>query len=447
MGRKATETRRIALEILEAVDAQNVKLHIAVRNVLDKYDYMDPRDKAFIKYLTEGVIQYRIKLDYCIDQYAKVKGRIKPVVRRFLRMGTFQILYMDQVPDSAACNETVMLAAEKGLNNLRGFINGVLRNISRQKNCFEWPANNLSVEYSMPQWICDYLGTHFTKEQVLAILKSSLERRKLIIRINDNLNSDETENLLARMKESGVCASRHPYSKRAYILENASKVSDLPGFDNGKIMVQDISSQLAVELAGIKQGDSCIDMCGAPGGKTVLAAVKCGSEGHVESRDLYDYKAEMIRENVERCGLRNVTVRVQDATEYTPESCDSADVVICDLPCSGLGVLGRKNDIKYNVTAESVKELAELQRNILAMAVKYVKPGGILIYSTCTITTEEDEDNYKWIRDNLELEPVSIEDCLPKELECDTAGAGYIKLLPGIYDSDGFFISKFRKRK
>lgn len=451
MSKKATLSRRIVLEILENTQGSGEKLGVFLRSVLNKYDYIDPRDKAFIKYLTEGVVSYQIKLDYVIGQFAKVKGKMKPLIRHILRMGIFQIMYMDSVPDEAACNESVNLAVDRGMGQLRGFVNGVLRNVSRNKDKIKWP-DDMSVIYSCPKWICDMIVKEYGKEKADTILASTLKSAPINIRLRENLDNKIKEEVINAIKEAGHNPVKHPYLSYAYTLENVPGMENVPGFMEGYITVQDVSSQLLVECAGIKEGDHIIDMCAAPGGKSIHAADKCGSSGHVEARDLTEFKTDLIEENIERMQVTNTSVKVWDGTVEDNKAIESADIVICDLPCSGIGVIGRKNDIKYNISPESVKELASLQRAILDNAVKYLKKGGILMYSTCTITKSENIDNRKYIIEEKGLKPLSIEDSIAKALIEDdpTAAAtikeGYLQLLPGLHRCDGFFISKYIKQ-
>lgn len=445
MSKKATLTRRIVLEILESTRDSGEKLGVFLRNVLNKYDYMEPRDKAFIKYLTEGVVSMRIRLDYVISKYANVKGRIKPIIRDILRMGIYQIMYMDSVPDSAACNESVNLAIDRGQGALKGFVNGVLRNISRDKDNIKWPEDN-SVLYSVPQWICERIENDYDKTIATTILSKSLEPSPIIIRLRENLSDSVKEQVLSELEKAGHNPTVHPYLSYAYYIDNVSGMDSVPGFADGYITVQDVSSQLLIELAGIKPGDKIIDMCAAPGGKSIHAADKAGNQGCVDARDLTYNKTDLIEENLERMDVNNVVTHCMDATILDEQSIDTADVVICDVPCSGLGVMGRKSDIKYHVSSEDVTSLAELARAIISNGCQYLKSGGTLMFSTCTILKEENENNRQWIINNLPLEPVSIEEMLPDELKGSTGNDGYMQLLQGVHQCDGFYITKFRKK-
>ena len=272
------------------------------------------------------------------------------------------------------------------------------------------------------------------------------------------------QELAERLAKRGVAVTKAPYLPYALQIEGYDYLGALPEFREGLFQVQDVSSMLAVEAAGVKPGDYCMDICAAPGGKSLLLAEKTGPEGLVDARDLTEYKAELIRENARRLGAENIRVSVRDASVPDGISEGKADVLIADLPCSGLGVLGKKTDLKYRMTREQQEELAALQRNILSTAQAYVKPGGTLVYSTCTIGRAENEENVRWFLEHFPYEPVSLKGCLPEELtEKLTEGQtlpesfsgeapektmeqGYLQLLPGVYPCDGFFIARFRKK-
>lgn len=451
MSKKSSLTRTIALELMMELEADNQKLHILVRGTLDKYSYLDKRDRAFLQYLIEGTVTRRITLDYIIDLYAGGK-KIKPIIRNILRLSLFQIMYMDSVPDSAACNEAVNLAIDNGLSGLKGFVNGLLRNVSRNKQELQWPDENdtnmfYSALYSIPPWMVKYLTNLYGKEDTRRILEASLERGQICLRFDERLTNEERVSIIDQLIASGARISKHPYLDYVYTTDRADIVASSTYFRDGAITIQDISSVMAVELAGIKAGDYVIDMCAAPGGKSVHASLKCGPNGHVEARELQANKLHLIEENAARMKADNIEVICQDATVVSQDSIDKADVVICDVPCSGLGVMGRKCDIRYNVSKGQLKDLQALGRAIIDNGARYVKKGGILLYSTCTITREENLDNRQYILDKGMFEPVSIEKNLPDELRNTTGAEGYLQLLQGIHSSDGFFISVFRRIK
>ena len=451
MSNKNLNMRELALGVLLEISGGEEYSHIALRNVLEKYQYLEKQERAFLTRLVEGTTEKRIWCDYVIEQFSSVKIRkMKPVIREILRMSAYQIGYMDSVPDSAVCNEAVKLARKKGFQQLGGFVNGVLRNLARHIREIKYPememqpALALSVRYSVPEWIVSIWIKRWGEERTERILSAFEERRPLNIRVNqERITGSE---LKERLEKRGIKVTEVDSLPGALGIEGYDYLAGLPEFQEGLFQVQDLSSMLAVEAAGVKKGDYCIDVCAAPGGKTVYMAEKAGADGYVDARDLTEYKAELIRENCRRLGLSNTGVSVKDACVKDEASVGKADVVLADLPCSGLGVIGKKTDIRYRMSQEQQGELAKLQREILDTVQSYVKPGGTLLYSTCTINPEENEENAEWFLENYPFEAVSLEDCLPEKYAGETGAKGYVQLLPDVHGCDGFFIAKFRKK-
>ncbi|MCD8380931.1 MAG: 16S rRNA (cytosine(967)-C(5))-methyltransferase RsmB [Lachnospiraceae bacterium] len=446
-------TRELAVELLMSVEREEGFSSDLIRGTLNKYDYLDRREKAFLKRLTEGCIEKQLYLDFILDQYSNTPVRkMKPFIRALLRSGVYQILWMDQVPDRAAINEAVKLAGRRNFSNLKGFVNGVLRSVStaNAEGTLPVPSREnlteyLSVTHSVAAWLVEKWRQDLGDEKTERMLLAFEEPQPVTIRLREFLSAGECEELLALMREQGVEISQHPYLPYAYRLTNLEGVHRLPGYQQGLFAVQDISSMLCVEAAGIREGDFVLDVCAAPGGKACLAADKTGQNGRVLARDVSDIKLSAVEENAGRLQIDWLSVQLFNAAEFDETMEEKADVVLADLPCSGLGILGKKQDIRYHVTPESLLELQSLQRQILDVAVRYVKPGGTLIYSTCTIEPLENEDNRDYVIKELGLEPESIEPYLPEELLRDSAKDGYMQLLPGQDVSDGFFISRFRK--
>ncbi len=445
-------TRELVLGILLEVTRDGEYSHIALRNVLQKYQYLDKKDRAFITRVTEGTLERMIEIDYIINQFSNVKvNKMKPVIRCILRSAVYQIKYMDAVPDSAVCNEAVKLAEKKGFRTLKGFVNGVLRNIVRNKDRITYPKesdtlNYLSVKYSMPIWILEQWLAVYKKETVEKMLAGFLEEKPTTIRCN--LSRYTKEEVVQSLEKEGVHVDNHPYLSYALWITSYNYLAELESFQKGMFSVQDISSMLVSHLAAPKKGDCIIDVCAAPGGKALHMAELLEGSGSVEARDLTDYKVNLIQENILRADVSNMSAVKWDATVLDENSVEKADVVIADLPCSGLGVLGKKTDLKYKMSAEGQKELAALQREILSKVQKYVKPEGTLVYSTCTIHKAENIDNVHWFLENYpEFELDSIKGLLCDELKADVQEEGVLQLLPGIHESDGFFIAKFKKVK
>ena len=430
----AENAREIVLDSLLEMERNKVYSHQLIKNVLDKYDYLDIQEKRFMKRLAEGCIERRIELDYYLDRFSTVPvNKMKPLIRCLMRMGVYQIVYMDSVPDSAACNECVKLAAKRKFANLKGFVNGVLRKIASSKDKLPLPdakddsVQYLSVKYSVPKWIVEMWINEYDWDTTEKILEACMKVHPVSIRFKTSLTEAERALYVKKWQNKGVIVK--PLSELSYMysIEGVDGITTLEGFAEGAFTVQDISSALSVEAADIRATDYCMDICAAPGGKTLLAAEKAAK---VLSRDVSEYKTSYIYENCTRLGLEDkVEVQVWDATVRDESKTEWADVVIMDVPCSGLGVLGKKRDIKYNVTPESLESLALLQRQIVENSWQYVKKGGTLLYSTCTIHRAENQEMSRWMCENF-----------PFELEEEK------QFLPGLSAGDGFYYAKLRRK-
>lgn len=451
---KAISERELVLEILMEVTEHSQYSHRVLRDVLGKYQYLDKKERAFITRVTEGTLEHMIELDYILDEFSKVKVRkMKPVIRNILRSAVYQLKYMDTVPDSAVCNEAVKLAVKKGFAGLRGFVNGVLRNVARNLTQVQYPKDpveRLSVQYSMPMWILKLWLLEYEPQIVEAMLSDFQREKPLMIRsrLDKEDIRQEAEVLQKYLKAEGVQISSHCYLPYAFSISHYDYLEDLESFREGMFSVQDVSSMLVCEAAAPQTGDVVLDVCAAPGGKSIQMAEKLKGTGLVEARDLTGYKVGLIRDGMERVGLSNMRAVQMDARIEDADSVEKADIVIADLPCSGLGVLGKKTDLKYKITREGIESLVKLQREILSVVKAYVKPGGTLVYSTCTINPAENRDNVHWFLEQYpEFSLLDIRDRLCSELRCDVQEKGWLQLLPGIHKSDGFFLACFQREK
>lgn len=443
MMTKETDSREIALDILLEILERGGYSHIILRQALNKYQYLDKSERAFISRIAEGTVEYLLQIDYIIDSFSNTKvSKMKPVIRTILRMSVYQLIYMDRVPDSAVCNEAVKLAVKRKFTGLKGFVNGVLRNISRNKEGLSWP--NDSVRYSMPAWIVSMWEESYGRETAVTMMESFLKNKKTTVRCN--LAKASKEEIIQSLRNQGAEVSESGISEAVLCIEKYDYMEGLEAFQKGYIQVQDLSSSFVGEIADPKKGDYVIDVCGAPGGKSIHIADKLDGTGMVEVRDLSLLKINMVEENIRRCGYLNIRTKVQDALVTDPDSVEKADIVIADLPCSGLGIIGRKPDIKYRMTPDALESLAALQRNILTVAQAYVKPGGRLIFSTCTINRKENEENAGWFLEQFPFDCISLKGKLGEKLDSAAANRDFIQLLPGIHPCDGFFIAAFQKR-
>lgn len=428
----AENTREIVLDALLEVERNHVFFSQLIKDVLDKYNYLDSQDKRFIKRLAEGCIERRIELDYYLNRYSTVPvNKMKPLIRCLLRMGVYQIVYMDKIPDAAACDEAVKLAIKRKFVNLKGFVNGVLRKISRNKENLPLPNDSdvlefLSVKYSMPEWIVRLWIQDYGVEDTKVMLKALADIHPISVRFRTDLTDKQRDEYVNIWKEQGVKVKQSDILPYVYTVEAVDGVSSLKGFEEGAFTIQDISSVLCVEAAGINDSYNCMDICAAPGGKTMLAAEKAAQ---VLARDVSAQKTALIMQNCERMQLTGkVMTEVWDATEDDETKHGKMDVVFMDVPCSGLGVMGKKRDIKYHVSAESMESLVELQKQIVDNSWQYVKEGGVLMYSTCTIHKKENQDMSRFICENY-----------PFVLEEEK------QILPGFMEADGFYFARMRR--
>lgn len=423
--------RELILEILLMITKEGEYSHIALRQVLDQYQYLDKKERSFITRVVNGTLERMIEIDYILNQFSKVKvNKMKPVIRTIMRSSIYQLKYMDAIPPAAVCNEAVKLAGKRGFSQLKGFVNGVLRNISRNLEKVEYPEEdlrNMSVKYSLPTWILEQWIGDYGKEKAELMAEASLETPPLSVRFNEDKIAKK--DLMDLLRRENVEVAEVEGLPCALYLSGYDRLTALDSFNKGYYQVQDVSSMQVAYLANPREGAYCIDVCAAPGGKAIHVAELLKGSGRVEARDLTDYKVDLIWDNIERSGLDNIEAKRQDATILSKDSVDKADLVIADLPCSGLGVLARKVDLKYKMTLESQRELEHLQRQILSTVKSYVKPGGTLIYSTCTVNKKENTLNAHWFeRENPDF-----------HLELEE------QRLQGIHEGDGFYIARFRR--
>lgn len=460
-------SRELILDILLEILERNSYSHAVLHQALGKYQYLEKPERALITRTVEGTLEYLISIDAVLNRYSKTPvKKMKPLIRTLLRMSVYQILYLDRIPDSAVCNEAVKLAVKRKFGGLKGFVNGVLRTVSREKETIirEWLSpgaiqdltlpedaadirlsapTRASVALSLPEWLLslwtDELGWEQTKRMGMAFLKEAPTS------VRCNLHLASVEEITDSLRKQGVSWKHSPYSPKVLLLSGYDYLEKLTAFSRGWIQVQDVSSVLAGEAARPKKGDYVIDVCAAPGGKSLhMADMLCGT-GFVEARDVSVQKVELIEENICRTGFANVRARVQDALIFDANSVEKADVLVADLPCSGLGIIGKKPDIKYNMSPEAMDELVKLQREILSVVWQYVKPGGILVYSTCTIHRAENQGNMEWMTSRLPFERVDIAERFPEEVREASMREGWMQFLPGKHACDGFFVGVLRR--
>ena len=403
-------------------------------------DRLDRRDAALAARLCYGVLQNRLKLDFYLQQL--LTGKLKdlhPVVRDILHLGLYQLYEMDKVPSSAAVNESVDLAKKycKKQRYAPGLVNAVLR-----KAADTAPAEptGWQEKYSHPQPLIDLLKGYVGKNQIEPMLRANNDAPDTVAQVNTlKITADA---LRERLAGEGVTARPHGWMPDCLVLQNTGNLENLPSFREGLFYIQDAAAKLSVLCACLTENAKVLDCCAAPGGKSFAAAIAMGGTGSIISCDIYRHKAELIAQGAQRLGLTGLTARQLDATLSVPEWKGAMDAVIADVPCSGLGIIRKKPDIRYKDLRE-MAALPALQLRILNNQAGYVRPGGVLLYSTCTLVRAENEGVVEaFLQENPDfyLEKLSLPAALPEN------GTGMLALVPGQYDTDGFFIARLRRK-
>ncbi len=440
---KQNSTREIALDVLLEVQEEGKPSHVVLKQALDKYRYLEKQDRAFLTRLVEGTLEYELQLDEVLNRYSKTKvSKMKPLIRALLRMSVYQLLYMERVPDPAVCNEAVRLAKKRRFEGLSGFVNGVLRTIAREKQNIAFSEPWLA--YSVPEWMLSMWERRYGKETAEGIAASFLNGQPLIVRCNESLAP--VPQIRGELESQGITVRPHPFAEGLLELSGYDAPDSIGEFLNGHVTIQDPASALVGYIASPRAGDLVVDVCAAPGGKALHAADLLSGTGMVEARDLTEYKVALIEDNTMRCGFTNLRASVWDAAEFDPKLEGKADIVLADLPCSGLGIIGKKPDIKRRVREADLAGLAALQRNLLQTVWRYAKPGGLLLYSTCTISKQENEDNAAWIVETLPFDKRELAPLLPECIRGKARG-NCLQLLPGKEPCDGFFIAAFTRKR
>lgn len=427
--------RSVALKALYNIEKMGAYINIELKKCLDSAEISD-NDKRLATEICHGVVKYKINLDFFVKNASSIKlNKISPYIKIILRMGVYQIKYMDKIPNSASVNESVKLARRYGGAKSAGFVNAVLRKIINTD--FEYPkdkAQFLSVKYSYPLELCNKFLNDFGFDFTKNLMEKSVERPKIYIRVNtlkisvsDFLKILDDENI--EYEKSSLCPDAVCIKGLGYLLKSKY-------FDDGLFYVQDLSSMLSCIILNPEKGASVMDICAAPGGKSTYIARLMQNCGSVLSCDIYDHKLKLISDNAKRLGIDIINVCKNDALCENKEYFEKFDYVLADLPCSGLGIVGKKPEIKYSVTPGGIKDLAENALKMLDISAKYVKKGGTLVFSLCTFTKEEGEENVKKFLEknkNFALEKIDL----------NIENNGFITFYPHIFETDGFFAAKF----
>ena len=433
--------RETALNVLIACRKEGGWSNGVLKEYLSR-DRLDRREAALATRLCYGVLQNRLLLDHYLQQL--LTGKLKnlhPAVHDILHLGLYQLYFMDKIPESAAVNECVGLAKHycKGQKNAPGLINAVLHNGIRQKDMLAAPKSYVE-RYSHPQKLVDLLKGYVGKDQLEAMLKANNEIPPTVIQVNTTKITGEE--LLAVLENEGVLAQKHSWMTDCLVLTGTGALENLSSFQNGLFYVQDAASKLSVLCAKVQDNSRVLDCCAAPGGKSFAAAIAMAGRGEVTSCDVYAHKAELIKNGAVRLELSNIQAMQRDATQPNKTWEQNFDTVIVDAPCSGYGIIRKKPDIRYK-DPDTMKQLPDLQLQILTNQAKFVRPGGTLMYSTCTLVRAENEgvvERFLQSNSDYYLEQLELPDVFPKN------ETGMLALVPGEYDTDGFFIARLRRK-
>lgn len=434
--------RQSAFDILLKIYKDSAYSNLALDCFLNSSS-LSGADRAFVSALVYGVCERTITLDYQLGLYlTQPLKKLKPQVLTALRIGAYQILFMDKVPASAAVNESVKLAKNNSAAFASGLVNAVLRKIAAAGLVLPKNENSLlfrSIKYSCPEWMLKLWSDSYGKENADKIAESSLGAPQTVIRVNP-LKTD-SDSLLKSLTDKGISAQKSRIDENALLLKKPGSLKELGEYKNGLFHVQDIASQLCCKALDAKEGETVLDICSAPGGKAFTLAEIMNGSGRIIACDIYPARLSLIENGAKRLGISNVHTLVNDGSVYN-SNLPMADKILCDAPCAGLGVIRRKPEIRFKTLAE-VDKLPEIQYSILMISAKYLKPGGVLVYSTCSLNKKENEDvYYRFLEENKDFEPIKV---LPF-IERATEDGDTLTLMPHIHGSDGFFISAFRRR-
>jgi len=441
-------SREIALKVLMDVHQNGAFSNYSISKYLKGRE--DVKGENLIREIVYGVIENALYLDYIISKLSKVKiEKIDPKILEILRIGVYQMAFMDRIPHRAAVNESVNLAKKYGHKGTVGFTNGILRNFSRNKEELmkidvKDKLDYLSIKYSYPRWMVERWVKEFSLEFTEELLVSNNSKPMLNIRVNTlKLRRDELKRILS---DYGYTVYNTEYASDGLIVEDPVRITETEEFNKGYFTIQDESSMLVAQILSPAENSVVLDLCSAPGGKSTHAGQIMNNKGKIISLDIYEHKLKLVRENAERLGITIIETGIHDAQELNKNMVEMADYCIVDAPCSGLGIIKRRPEIKWNRKEEDIKDLADMQKKILNNAGKYLKPGGVMVYSTCTIEKAENMDVIQdFLMKNRNFKLSGFENFLCSTRNADTAEKGYVQLFPNVHGTDGFFIARLIK--
>ncbi len=427
--------RKLAFDVLRRAENHSTYSNIAIDAAL-KNSTLNAADRALASIIVLGVTERKITLDYYIDALAASPEKIDGDVRTILRIGIYQLLYLTKIPAYAAVNEAVNMARRSS----RGFVNAIMRSFLRRRDEIKFPdgeIENMSLTYSYPEEICSLFLGIYGAERARAVLDFFNKPPKMTLRVNTlKTTADEFANILC---QNGIECERSPYAPDALII-GGMDFAAIPYSGDGYFFVQDVASQICVEAVGAVAGELVLDICSCPGSKSFGMAMKMQNEGKLLAFDLHKSKLSLVDSGAGRLGIDIIETREQDGRRSIEALCGKADRVLCDVPCSGLGVIGKKPEIRYK-NLDDIRKLPDIQLDILKNASRYVKAGGVLVYSTCTVMPEENELNIKrFLAENADFAPLDF------SVGGLSSAGGCLELHPDIHGTDGFFICKMKRK-
>jgi 16S rRNA (cytosine967-C5)-methyltransferase len=443
--------RAISLEVLNRVEIADRHPDDLLNDSFKRYRHLTPLDRAFLTELTYGVLRWRGRLDWIIRHFSKVPfEKIEVEILNILRLGLYQIFFLTRTPASAAVNESVALAKKIRERRGGGFVNAILRSALREKEKIPYPdldkdpALHISVVQSHPLWLVQRWVKEWGPEATLKVCMANNQIPALTLRTN-TLKIRRTE-LMEKLEKKGFNPALTSFSDEGILLKDGPPISELPFLEEGLFAIQDEASQLVISLLSPKAGERNLDACAAPGGKTTHMAQRMKNKGEIYALDLNEKKLNRIKESCLRLGVKTVKVLKGDASTSLPIPRGLAfDQVLADVPCSGFGTLRRNPDLKWRRDEEDIRRLSELQFSIVRNLSGYLKEGGILVYSTCTVFHEENEDVVeKFLREHPEFQLDRIAEMLPEKYHPFIKN-GYFKTFPPRNEMDGFFVARLKK--
>lgn len=439
--------RKIATDILVEVFEKKAYSNIVLGYELNKSN-LNEKDKALVTEIVYGTIKYKYSIDKILKYFLnKNFEKTDKFILNLLRITIYQIRYLDKIPEFAAVNEGVNIAKKTISLGASRLVNGVVRNYIRNKNLQYWKEGNifeeLAFKYSYPQWIIKLFLEQYGIELCEEILSGLNERPGVTVRVNSFKGNYEA--VFTELEANDYIVEEGYVCPEAIKILKGRNIEENPLFKAGYITVQDESAMLVAPSMDLVEGNTVLDLCSAPGGKTTHIGELMNNTGKVFAYDIYEHKLKLIRENIDRLGLSNIELDILDATNFQENLINKGDRVLIDVPCSGLGIIRKKPEIKYNKNIKELKEIVKIQREIMKNAAKYVKENGILLYSTCTLNKEENEENIKWfLKEYPEFKIVPLYFGAAENIIYHKEG--YVSILPNEY-MDGFFIAKILKNK